>query len=72
MPLILLFLYPCKGEALDCNPKGYHGFPKGNNQGLRPCMEKKSHLSGDLDQGLRSCMLTDAPANKSYVLRLLE
>ena len=22
---------PCKGEALDCNPSGYHGHPKGDN-----------------------------------------
>jgi len=23
------------GKALDCNPKGDHGFPKGNNQYIR-------------------------------------
>jgi len=29
----------CKRECIDCNPSGYHGFPKGTNQGLRACMQ---------------------------------
>jgi hypothetical protein len=28
----------CKGKALDCFPRGNHGPPKGDNQGLCPCM----------------------------------
>ena len=28
-----------RSEAQDYHPLGDHGFPKGNNQGLRPCMQ---------------------------------
>ena len=31
-------IHACKGFALDYNPLGYHGFPKGNNQALRAGM----------------------------------
>ena len=41
-PLILCEAQACMREAHDCNPSGYHGFPLGNNQGLRPCMLVRS------------------------------
>ena len=34
----------CLCKAQDCHPKGDHGFPEGNNQGLRPCMLLKSSI----------------------------
>ena len=38
------FALACMREAHDCNPSGYHGPPKGDNQGLRPCMVLNSNI----------------------------
>ena len=64
------FAFACKGEALDCNPLGYHGNPKGYNLVLCTSMvvrkKKREIVTRRREKKRAFCFLSYAPEKGAY------